>query len=773
MVEKDAMRKSRANCHERCLVAHVEGSQRSMLWIGFPSRLHAVAVLFLALSSLFWPDRFLSAQEPTASDSTVREGMIVRIPLPITGETDAQILTTIERCLKTLPVASTTEQRPVLVLEFDTLRGASGRGSQFERCVALARFLTSPEMSRVQTVAYLPGHGQEGGEVQALAGHALLVAMACEIWAFDEQAKLAIDQASEEQDELVRSTYRSIAARRQVLPTAIVDAIVDRTQGAALLDMTDGTQRYATLAEMESLEDAGQVVRSETVIEAGEAIEFDAATLARRRFVDLVVQGRADLARQLKVNGDVMLAEPALGEGWKPVLIKMDGTLDAQRVEWVIQSLRRAVAEGNNLIIVDIQGLGGSLTDAARLSQLILDLDPLEVRSVAFVEQEARGGAALLALSCDQLVMHNSAILGGVAMPPVTPADATLIDQIAEAWKSKREVSPDWVRGLVDSSRMLTRYRHSVTGEERVFTDLTYSALGEEERGTWKLVGPVETRDGLQAPQAQSFRLARHLVQSREEISSLYDLSGEIEQLEPPATHRAIARFARFISNPFVSSLLILFGMSLFFNELSTPGLGIPGALSVLCFGLYFWAHFLGGTAHWLELILFFMGVVFVMMEIFVLPGFGIFGISGVLMVIISIVLASQTFIVPTTSEDFQKIPATLALVVSMVLGAAIPMVVIPRYLDRIPLLRRLVLNPESDQAFDRVADRERLANFTHLRGKMGVAVTDLKPGGKVRFGDDDVSVVTDGRLIERGEKVIVREVYGNRVVVEASNPKT
>lgn len=713
----------------------------------------------------------IAAQEQSVPSATLRDGLVVRVPLPITGEIDGRLRLTIERYLKTLAPAATANDRPVLVLEFDTLRGASGRGSQFERCVSLARFLTSPELARVQTVAYLPGHGEEGGEVQPLAGHALLVAMACETWAFDQTATLAVDQASEASDDLlVRETYRAIAARRQVLPEAVVDALVDRTQGAVLADMTDGTQRYLTLSELESLEAAGEVVRSETVIEANESLVLDAQTLVQRRFVDLLVRGRSDLAGQLQIRRDVMMGDPTLGEEWKPILIRLEGAVDHRRVNWISGSLDEALADGVNLVVVDIDSLGGSLREATRLAQELLELDPLKVRTIAYVGREARGGGALVALACDQLVMQNGAELGGLAEPELNSDDAQLLDTFAERWDGRRVLSSDWVRGLVDNRLTLTRYRNSVSGEESVFSDASYSALDDEQKSAWTSIGLVESQSGISARDAVRFSVARYSVESREELSTLYGLPAEMPQLEPTSTQRWVDQFARFITRPLISSMLLMIGMMLFFNELSTPGLGVPGAMAVICFGLYFWAHYLGGTAHWLELLMFGIGVVFVLMEIFVLPGVGVFGVSGVLMVIASIVLASQTFIFPTTSEDFAKLPSTFGLIVAMVVGGAIPMFILPRYLERIPILRRLVLNPEFDQSFEGVSEREKVADYSHLRGKMGVAMTDLLPGGKVRFGDDDVSVVTDGRMIERGARVVVREVRGNRVVVELSD---
>jgi membrane-bound serine protease (ClpP class) len=195
--------------------------------------------------------------------------------------------------------------------------------------------------------------------------------------------------------------------------------------------------------------------------------------------------------------------------------------------------------------------------------------------------------------------------------------------------------------------------------------------------------------------------------------------------------------------------------------------LGFPGFAAGLCFMLYFWSHYLNGNADWLEIMLFVLGAVSLALEIFVVPGFGIFGVGGILMMLVSVVLAAQTFVWPTSREDFSQLPVSLSMVLALFLGVAIPMMLIPKYMHRLPILNRFSLNPSEDEEFAEVSEREAISHLEYLTGKMGVAVTSLVPGGKVKFGDDVFSVVTDGRPVESGESVVVREVRGNHVLVD------
>ena len=103
-----------------------------------------------------------------------------------------------------------------------------------------------------------------------------------------------------------------------------------------------------------------------------------------------------------------------------------------------------------------------------------------------------------------------------------------------------------------------------------------------------------------------------------------------------------------------VTGLLFVVGLVALYVEVSTPGLGLGGLVSLLCFALFFWSRFLGGTAEVLEIVLFLTGVAFLAVEIFVLPGFGVAGITGLLLMLAGVLMASQTFLIPETKREWE-----------------------------------------------------------------------------------------------------------------------
>jgi membrane-bound ClpP family serine protease len=209
-----------------------------------------------------------------------------------------------------------------------------------------------------------------------------------------------------------------------------------------------------------------------------------------------------------------------------------------------------------------------------------------------------------------------------------------------------------------------------------------------------------------------------------------------------------------------------LLGGAALYAELQSPGIGLGGLIAALCFLLYFWSAYLGGTAGWLEVLLFLAGLTCLALEIFVLPGFGLFGLAGGLLVISSLILASQTFVLPRNDYQLHQLRNSLLTLTGAGIGIVVAVAAMRRYLPHTPVLNNMVLAPPSSEEVSRINEREALARLDHLLGRRGVAFTPLVPGGKARIDDELVDVLTDGEFVDRGLPVEVIEVRGNRVVV-------
>jgi membrane-bound ClpP family serine protease len=228
---------------------------------------------------------------------------------------------------------------------------------------------------------------------------------------------------------------------------------------------------------------------------------------------------------------------------------------------------------------------------------------------------------------------------------------------------------------------------------------------------------------------------------------------------------------AQFLREPIVNVILIMAGVAGLILELKMPGFGIPGIVSAICFVLFFWAHAFAGQSAWefklLAILLFVLGLVLLGVEMFLLPGFGITGISGVALIVISLVLVTLEQM-PSTSQEWIGLGTgltTVGLGLVAGMGAA---VVLARYLPSIPYASRLVLEPPNEP--EHAADIEYTQEGIHaaaLLGALGVAATTLRPAGKAQFGEQILDVVAEGDYVNPGARVQIIEIEGNRIVVK------
>ena len=163
----------------------------------------------------------------------------------------------------------------------------------------------------------------------------------------------------------------------------------------------------------------------------------------------------------------------------------------------------------------------------------------------------------------------------------------------------------------------------------------------------------------------------------------------------PPLTvlrHTGLDTTVAVLNNPLITGLLFVIGAVALYVELSAPGIGIGGLVSGLCFTLFFWSRFLGGTAGWLEVILVFAGVAFLAVELFIIPGFGVAGVTGLVLMAAGIIMASQNHLVPQSPRAMSQLGNSLLVLLGSGAVSLIGFVVLSRFYGSIPVLNRLIL---------------------------------------------------------------------------------
>lgn len=704
----------------------------------------AILVLIFASSATL-------AQEDNADESST-QGYLIRIPLPISGNIDERVMRATDRVINGL---SEGQDRPIIVYEFWPAEGESGQGSrQFERSLSLARYLSSENINRVKTVAYLP---------RTIQGHALLPVMACEQIIMHPDAEIGDAGIDEESiDPSVRSAYADIAEKGGTIPVAMALSMLDKDLVLYKIELFGGGERYVLKEELADFEN--EIPREEKIVEQGNFGRFTGKEMRiDHGLVNFLAEDRTEVARLLKVpDGSLELA--LLDRSWNAVRVDCTGPMTDRLASETERLIGNAIRNDDaNLIIIYLDSGGGSLSSSVRLANYLAGQDSSKVRTVVYIDGEARADAALIAAACDHIILHEEAMLGGMRAFHFDAVDnAAAREAIRGIARQKSRTWSPWA-AMIDPDLEVFRHTLADVGAVAYFCE----EEREEQRDPPSWVrGQEETTPGepllIDGKRAKEIALAFELVGSFKELEQIYHLEEEPRTLKGNWAFELIAALAK----PEIASTLLFIGFFAMMAEFSSPGIGIGGFLSAVCFILFFWSQHLNGTAGWLEITLFLTGVAFLALEIFVLPGFGIFGIGGIAMVLAALVLAAQTFVLPNNQYQFEQLSRSLFFVASAFAGVTVGAVVLRRMMQYSPLFRRMTLAPPEDEEKIERERRESLVDWYHLLGKEGVAKTPLVPAGKALVDGEWVDVLTAGEMISPGTTIQVIDVKGNQVIV-------
>ncbi len=672
------------------------------------------------------------------------ETITLPLRLPITGSRDTAVRGAILRQLDRLEAR--LPQRGQLILRFEA-EADDAALSDFGRALDLARFLTGPRLSGVKTIAWLPAGVQ---------GHAVLVALACDEIVMPPEVVLGpAAEAGAVADEAMRAAYREIAARRRTVPAVVAEGMLDPAL-EVLRVSTDEGEEFVTSDGLRAVKDRATVVNVEPLASA--PLAFTGRRARELGFVSKLAGSPAELARSLGIDERSLAGDPSLEGGWQGVQVTLAGVIGPDAVARTRSRIERSVADGANFICLRIDSAGGLPEQSLVLANWLAGLDASRVRTVAWVPNEARGDAALVALACDELVMKPTAVLGGEGAAAL---DERRAEPLVVAWRGgvARLRDRPWSLPLATVVPGLSVSRAEQQGTGRVEYFSAAELAGRKDRDDWRVgaelgAGPLR----LAGRRAEELGLATHLADDFSGLKRAYGLEGDVALSEPGWADELLAALA----SPGLAWILLLVGMAGLYIELKTPGIGFGGFVSMVAFIIYFWSQYLHGTSGWLEVMLFLAGLVCVLAEIFVLPGFGVLGLGGGLLVIASLVLASQSFVVPMNDYQMRQMQWSLLGLLGATAGVGLLAILVQRWLPATPGLRSVLLEPPAEPAFD---DGELLVD---LVGARGITTSRLAPAGKARVGGEVRDVTSDGGLVEPGEAVEVVAVRGGRLVVRA-----
>jgi membrane-bound serine protease (ClpP class) len=425
------------------------------------------------------------------------------------------------------------------------------------------------------------------------------------------------------------------------------------------------------------------------------------------------------------------LAQERQPESAVVYVVPIEGVVDLGLAPYVRRILQQAEEERAAAVVLEINTFGGRVDAAVQIRDSVLTAP---VQTVAFVNKRAISAGALIALSAEKIVMAGGSTIG--AATPVQMGQQGATQPVEE--KTVSYVRKEF-RATAES-----RKRPPLVAEAMVDADVAIPDLIEK--------GKLLT---LTTDEALAQKIADFRADSLEDALGQLGLAGA-EIRRPPVNWAE--NIVRFLTHPIVSSLLITVALLGIIIELRTPGFGLAGGLGVLSLVAFFWGHWLVQLAGWEEVLLVVAGILLLGLEIFVIPGFGIAGVLG-----IGALLGGLILSMTGGGANAEFILRIAGRVVSSLVVALIGSLVLLRFMPRLPLARRLVLETDLEASEGYASAPETDHRWL---GKTGHATSPLRPAGIAELEGERVDVVSEGELIAAGEPIKVVRVDGNRIVV-------
>mgnify|MGYP006291462089 FL=1 len=440
-------------------------------------------------------------------------------------------------------------------------------------------------------------------------------------------------------------------------------------------------------------------------------------------------------------------------ENDETLVYKLNIKQEITKATW--RQTQQAFAEADSLradvFLIHMNTYGGTVLDADSIRTKILQS---KIPVYVFIDNNAASAGALISIAADSIYMRPGGSIGA----------ATVVNQTGQAM-------PDKYQSYMRSTMRATAEAH---GKDTIITESdTIYKWRRDPRIAEAMVDERVYIEGISdtgkvltftPEEAIQYGYSQGIADNIPEVLKKVGIEEyEIVEYEPTFIERIIG----FLVHPMISGLLIMAIIGGIYFEMQSPGIGFPLGIAILAAVLYFAPLYLEGLAANWEILIFVVGVILVAIEIFVIPGFGVAGISGVLLIFGSLVLS----LINNVDFNFEgvELQGVGVAVVTVVIGITGGFV-LSLYLGN--KLFTAKSGPFHNLALNTVQNiAEGYSNvdseFMLLKGKSGIAKTVLRPGGKVMIDYELYDAVAETGLIDKDEKVIVTRVGTSQVYVE------
>ena len=403
-------------------------------------------------------------------------------------------------------------------------------------------------------------------------------------------------------------------------------------------------------------------------------------------------------------------------EQGKVYVVPIKGEINRATSSFVNGVMKDLNKEKVDAIIFEIDTYGGLIDEAIEIKDTIISTN---IPTISFVNNKAASAGVLITIASENVVMSNNSTIGSAETIPNT-------EKVLSLWRSV----------LRDTAQ----YRGKNNQIIEAMADADIVIEGVNQKG--KLVN-------LTAHEALEYKIADYLSNDYNDILDHFNISTS----EVVVVNEGLqVKLAKYISSPYMSTLLLALGFIGLVVEILTPGFGLGGTISIMGFGLYFGGNILAGNSNWATLALFVVGLILLVIE-GMIPGFGLPGIGGIVFIVAGTILAMDNIKMGMISLSIAVIITTFVTIYLLKLGF------------KSKLFNNIILNNRLDKEKGYLS----VDSMEHMLDKEGFTLSELRPSGFIDIGGDKLDALSEGEFIPKNTQIRIVRVEGSKIFVRRS----
>jgi membrane-bound serine protease (ClpP class) len=419
----------------------------------------------------------------------------------------------------------------------------------------------------------------------------------------------------------------------------------------------------------------------------------------------------------------------------------------------VRRGVKEAMEAKADLIVLDMETNGGRISTT---EEIIKILDNFKGETVTYVHNHAFSAGAFIAVDTQKIYMAPQSVIGAAA--PIMLTSGGEVQDLPSTYEAKMNSA---VRALVRTCAQKNGYNVDVV-EAMIDKNKELTIDGQVLTKKGEILTLTDTEAAKEYGKPPKPLLSSGTVKSMDDLLEELGYAGAEQTSITPKGVETLASWLNAIG-----PVLLIIGMVGLYIEFKTPGVILPGAIAALAFVLYFLGGYIAGLSGMEWIIVFVIGLALILSELFLHPGTILPGVIGLILVVISLIMAGVDMY-PGTPMLPSLPQLTLPLEnLGIAVGSSIVIgLILARFLPHTPIYRTLVSQSASGVGTEKEFQEQQAAHV----GQIGVAISNLRPGGKARFGEQVLDVITQGEMIAKGQPVRVLRYSGAEAVVELAS---